>query len=236
MREQLIEYHEGDTVLEGLFCWDDARPPPLPAVLVSHAWGGRDEFVARKARRLAWHGYAAFALDVYGKGRRGGTRDECAALMTPFLQDRALLARHMQAALAAVRRQPQVDARRVAAMGYCFGGLAVLDLARSGADLRGVVSVHGLLRGSGLAPARILAKVLALHGDADPMVPVDEVLAFGQEMTQAGVDWQLHVYGRVLHGFTNPEANDRAFGTEYDENADRRAWKAQLAFFEEVLR
>jgi predicted dienelactone hydrolase len=113
---------------------------PLPAVLISHAWGGRDEFVERKARRLGWHGFAAFALDMYGKGRRGGSPEENQVLMAPFLQDRALLARRINAALTAVKGLAPVDARRVAAMGFCFGGLCVLDLARSGAELRGVVS------------------------------------------------------------------------------------------------
>jgi len=236
MTEQLIDYREGETELEGFFCFDESRPGPLPAVLISHAWGGRDDFVADKARQLARLGYAGFALDVYGKGRRGSSREENARLIEPFMQDRSLLVRRMQAALGAVRDLPQVDERRIAAMGFCFGGLCVLDLARSGADIRGVVSFHGLLKPSGLPPRRISAKVLVLHGHDDPMAPVDDVMALEQELTEAGADWQLHAYGGTMHAFTNPAARDPDFGTVYQAAADRRSWTALLNFLEEVLR
>lgn len=236
MREQLIDYREGETELEGFFCFDESRAGPLPAVLISHAWGGRDDFVADKARQLARLGYAGFALDVYGKGRRGSSREENARLIEPFMQDRSLLVRRMQAALGAVRDLPQVDERRIAAMGFCFGGLCVLDLARSGADIRGVVSFHGLLKPSGLPPRRIAAKVLVLHGHDDPMAPVDDVVALEQELTEAGADWQLHAYGGTMHAFTNPAARDPDFGTVYQAAADRRSWTALLNFLEEVLR
>lgn len=236
MREQLIDYREAETELEGFFCFDESRAGPLPAVLISHAWGGRDDFVADKARQLARLGYAGFALDVYGKGRRGSSREENARLIEPFMQDRSLLVRRMQAALGAVRDLPQVDERRIAAMGFCFGGLCVLDLARSGADIRGVVSFHGLLKPSGLPPRRIAAKVLVLHGHDDPMAPVDDVVALEQELTEAGADWQLHAYGGTMHAFTNPAASDPDFGTVYQAAADRRSWTALLNFLEEVLR
>ncbi|MHB1871128.1 MAG: dienelactone hydrolase family protein [Steroidobacteraceae bacterium] len=235
IREQRIEYREGSTVLEGFFCHDDARPGPRPAVLISHAWGGRDAFVEDKARKLAWQGYAAFALDMFGKGRRGETTEQCQALMMPLVEDRKLLARRIGAGLEALRAQPQVDARRVAAMGFCFGGLCVLDLARSGADVRGVVSFHGLLKPSGLPAAPVRAKVLILHGYDDPMAPPEDVLAVAREFTAAGADWQLHAYGNTLHAFTNPQANDRANGMAYDLAADRRSWGALRQFLEEVL-
>jgi dienelactone hydrolase len=236
LNEQLIEYRDGDAVLEGFFCHDEGRPGPLPAVLISHAWGGRDEFVERKARRLAWHGYATFALDMYGKGKRGHSVEENQALMGPLVQDRSLLARRIGAALAAVKALPQVDARRVAAMGFCFGGLCVLDLARSGADVRGVVSLHGLLKPNGLKnPAKIPAKVLILHGYDDPMAPPEDVIAIGKELTGMA-DWQLHAYGNTVHAFTNPEADDRAHGLAYDAAADRRSWHTLMQFLDEVLR
>lgn len=235
IREQRIEYREGSTVLEGFFCHDDARPGPRPAVLISHAWGGRDAFVEDKARQLAWQGYAAFALDMYGKGKRGETTEQCQALMMPLVEDRKLLARRIGAGLEALRAQPQVDARRVAAMGFCFGGLCVLDLARSGADVRGVVSFHGLLKPNGLPAAPVRAKVLILHGYDDPMAPPEDVLAVAREFTAAGADWQLHAYGNTLHAFTNPQANDRANGMAYDLAADRRSWGALLQFLGEVL-
>jgi len=236
IRERLIDYRDGDILLEGFFCHDEARRGPLPAVLICHTWGGRDEFVARKARRLAHHGYAAFALDMYGKGKRGTSAEENQALMGPLMQDRAALSRRISAALQAVRAQPRVDARRVAAMGFCFGGLCVLDLARSGADVRGVVSFHGLLKPSGLPPTKIPGKVLILHGYDDPMAPPQDILTIAQELTQAGADWQLHAYGNTVHAFTNPQANAREAGLLYDSNADRRSWGALMQFLDEVLR
>lgn len=235
--EQLIEYRDGDTLLEGLFCHDESRTAPLPAVVISHAACGRDDFVERKARRLARHGFATFALDMYGKGKRGHSTEENRELMGPFMHDRALLSRRINSALATVRGLPQVDARRVAAIGYCFGGLCVLDLARSGADVRGVVSLHGLLKPSGLSPGtKVSAKVLILHGYEDPYAPPDEVLAIAKELTQAGADWQLHAYGNTVHSFTHREANNRAGGIAYDATADRRSWHTLARFLDEVLR
>ena len=236
IRERLIEYRDGDAVLEGFFCHDDSRPGPLPGLMIAHEWAGRGEFVERKARRLAWHGFATFALDMFGKGKRGTTPQECSALITPFVQDRALLARRISAALTTIKGLPGVDGRRIAAMGFCFGGMCVLDLARSGADLRGVASLHGLLKPSGLPAKRIGAKVLMLHGYDDPMAPPEDVLAIGKELSSAGADWQLHAYGNTRHAFTNPQANDDALGLKYDEAADRRSWHALLQFLDEVLR
>jgi dienelactone hydrolase len=138
--------------------------------------------------------------------------------------------------LSALIKQPVIDARRVAAMGFCFGGLCVLDMARSGAAVRGVVSFHGLLNKPGNTEGRtIQAKVLVLHGHDDPLCPVADVVAFETEMTAAGADWQLHAYGNTMHSFTNPEADDPAFGTVYSESADRRSWASLLNFLEEVL-
>jgi dienelactone hydrolase len=237
LREQLSEYRCGDSLHEGFFCYDDAFPGPQPVVLISHDWSGRGEFTEKKAHRLAYHGYAAFALDMYGKGKRGTTTEENQALMTPLFQDRALLAKRINAALAHVRTLPQVDARRVAAMGFCFGGLCVLDLARSGADVRGVVSFHGILKPNGLPPPpRVNAKILILHGYDDPMAPPEDVLAISKEFTQAGADWQLHAYGGTVHAFTNPHAAHAAGGMLYNEKAQRRSWHSLVAFLEEVLR
>ena len=236
LKEQIVPYRDGDIACEGFFCYDETRSGPLPAVLINHAWGGRDEFVARKARRLAWHGYAAFCLDMYGGGKQGKSTEENQALMAPFMADRALLARRITAALTTLRAQPQVDAKRVAAMGFCFGGLCVLDLARSGADVRGVASFHGLLKPNGLPAKAIKAKVLVMHGYDDPMAPPEDVLALAKEFTAAGADWQLHAYGKTMHAFTNPDANNPSFGTVYNANADRRSWHSMLNFFEEVLR
>jgi dienelactone hydrolase len=231
-----VSYLDGDAVLEAFFAYDDAVSGRRPAVLINHAWGGRDDFVADKAKKLAELGYLGFALDMYGKGVRGSGPEENAGLMQPFMQDRRMLQRRMEAALAAVKLMPWTDDGRIAAIGFCFGGLCALDLARSGADIKGVVSFHGLLG----APEhtqnnRIKAKVLALHGHDDPMVPVEQVIAFEQEMTRAGADWQLHAYGNTMHAFTNPMANDPGFGTVYQKDADRRSWQSMKNFLEEIF-
>jgi dienelactone hydrolase len=237
IRERLIEYRDGPNLLEAFFCYDDSRPGPLPGLLIGHDWSGRGEFVERKARRLAWHGFAAFALDMFGKGKRGTTNEECSALITPLVQDRALLARRVTAALATAKGLPEVDARRIAAMGFCFGGMCALDLARSGADVRGVAAIHSLVKPTGLpSQGKIRAKVLLLQGYADPMSPPEDLAAVAKELTAAGADWQLHAYGNTMHSFTNPPANDRANGMVYDEVAERRAWQALLQFLDEVLR
>ena len=233
---QNIDYQDGDTGCKGVLAFDVARSGPLPGILISHAWGGREEFFTQKARELARLGYAAFALDMYGGGKLGNSVEENTALMMPFVNDRALLSRRINAALTALRAQPRVDPRRIGAMGYCFGGMCVLDLARSGAEVRGVVSLHGLLKPTGRANPAIKAKVLVLHGHDDPMVPVADVVAFEQEMTEAKVDWQVHVYGGTKHAFTNPDATDPNSATVYNDAAERRSGKALLDFFEETLR
>lgn len=236
MREQYLDYRDDETVFEGFLCYDEAQPGPRPTVLIHHAWGGRDEFVERKARRLAWQGYACFAVDNFGKGKRGSTAEECGALIAPYMNDRVLLQKRLRAGLDAARHLPIVDARRVAAIGFCFGGLCALDLARSGAEIRGAVSIHGMLKPSGLTEPRMRAKVLMLHGYDDPLAPPEDVLAVAKEFTSAGADWQLHAYGQTAHAFTNPAANFRAGGMQYDEVADRRSWHALEEFLAEILK
>ena len=236
MREQDIEYRDGDALLEGFLCYDESLPGPRPAVLISHAWGGRDGFVERKARRLAWQGYACFALDNYGKGKRGTSPEECNALMTPFMKDRKMLLKRLQAGLEAAKALPIIDAKRIAIMGFCFGGLCALDLARGNADIRGAVSFHGMLKPSGLTEPKVRAKVLMLHGYDDPMAPPEDVLAVAKEFTAAGADWQLHAYGHTVHAFTNPVAQNREGGMQYDEAADRRSWHALEEFLAEALK
>ena len=231
-----LDYRDDDVLLEAFWAYDDGYDGLRPAVLVNHAWGGRDEFVEEKAKKLAELGYVGFALDVYGKGVSGGSKEENAKLMQPFMQDRAMLQKRLLAAFTAVKSLPCVDATKVAAIGFCFGGLCVLDLARSGADLKGVVSFHGLLSApEQSSKRRIKAKILALHGHDDPLVPVDQVLAWEQELTAAGADWQLHTYGNTMHAFTNPVANDPEFGTVYNAIADRRSWYGMVGFLDEIF-
>ena len=236
LQHRIIEYNDGNAVLEGRLAWDDASSAPRPGILVSHAWGGRSANEDGRADRLAELGYAALALDLYGKGKRGTGPDENAALMQPFLDDRALLQRRMGVSLDTLSAQPEVDAGSVAAIGYCFGGLCVLDLARTGADLAGVVSFHGLFAPPGnTAGNTVKARVLALHGWNDPMAQPDSVLALADELSAMGADWQLHAYGNTMHAFTNPAADDPDMGTVYDAAADRRSWQAMINFLDELF-
>jgi dienelactone hydrolase len=236
MIEKQIEYQHDGAVLEGLWVSDDDAGAPKPGVLIAHAWGGRGEFEQATARRLAELGYSAFAIDMFGKGVRGTSREENASLIAPFLKDRSLLQARISMAVSVLRDQAEVDSNRIAAVGYCFGGLCVLDLARSGADVRGVVSIHGLFTPPEPAmEQRIHAKVLALHGHRDPMAPAAAVERLEQELVAAGVDWQIHIYGNAMHAFTNPRANDPEFGTVYNAEADRRSWAATTDFLAEVV-
>ena len=231
-----VNYLDGGTLLQALFAFDDSFEERRPAVLICHAWGGRDEFVDNKAKQLAELGYVAFALDMYGQGILGASLEENAALMQPFIGDRQLLQNRINAALYAVTLLPWVDDSKIAAIGFCFGGLCVLDLARMGADVKGVVSFHGLLNApENIKKKPVTAKVLALHGHDDPMATADQIEAFTTEMTDLKVDWQLHSYGNTVHAFTNPKANNPALGTVYNETADKRAWQSMKNFLEEVL-
>nr|AGF87241.1 dienelactone hydrolase family protein [uncultured organism] len=236
IRTRLVEYtHEG-TTLEGFLAWDDAITGRRPAVAVAHAWAGRTAFECEKARQLAMQGYVGFAVDMYGKGVLGTSKEENAKLMTPFIENRAKLQGRIAKAIETLRAQPEVDADRIAAIGFCFGGLTVLDLARSGADVRGVASFHGLFMPPGnTAGKKIKAKVLALHGWDDPMVPPNMVVDFAKEMTEAGADWQLHAFGNTMHAFTLPEANDPSFGTVYSPSADARSWAILREFLREIF-
>jgi dienelactone hydrolase len=231
-----VGYLDDDVLLEAFFAFDDSLSGRRPAVLINHTWTGRDDFVAEKAKKLAALGYVGFAVDMYGKGVLGSSAEENAKLMQPFMDNRIMLQKRMNAALYAVKLMPWVDDSKVAAIGFCFGGLCSLDLARTGADLKGVVSFHGLLGAPGNTHGNaIKAKILALHGHDDPLATVDQVIAFEQEMTRAGADWQLHTYGNTQHAFTNPLANDPERGMVYRPDADRRSWLAMENFLTEIF-
>lgn len=235
IQTRLIEYTHNDTLLEGYLAWDDSHTEARPGVLVAHPWAGRLPFVEDKARKLAELGYVGFALDMYGKGIIGNGVEECSALMTAQTDDRPALQARMLAALNTLRDQPEVNAAQVAAMGYCFGGLCVLDLARTGEDFAGAVSFHGLLSAPGNTAEKINAPILALHGYDDPMATPDQLDALQQELTTAKADWQTHAFGGVMHAFTNPAANDVDFGTVYDAKSDRRSWVIAQDFLKEVF-
>ncbi len=231
-----IEYRDGDSILEGYMAWDESSADKRPGVLVSHAWRGRSQFEESKAEQLAELGYVGFALDMYGKGVLGSNTEENRALMQPLLDNRAALQSRIQLAVNVLRKQKEVDQSRIAAMGYCFGGLCVLDLARAGADVLGVASFHGLFSSPGNTRSnKISAKVLVMHGWDDPMAKPDQALALADEMTSMGADWQLHGYGNTMHAFTNPAADDPEFGTVYDARADCRSWQSLQLFLAEIF-
>ncbi|MDP3560539.1 MAG: dienelactone hydrolase family protein [Legionellaceae bacterium] len=229
-------YQHGTQELHGYLAYDDKVKGKKPAVIVAHDWTGRNPFACEKAEKLAELGYVGFALDMYGQGRLGSTNDEKSVLMQPLMADRQLLRARVCAAFEVVSALPEVDATRIAIIGFCFGGLCALDLARSGVPLKGAVSFHGLLKKpEGLPVLPIKARVLALHGYDDPMVRPNDLESFAQEMTEASVDWQLHAYGNTQHAFTNPLAHDTALGLQYNKLADQRSWIAMRNFLQEVL-
>jgi dienelactone hydrolase len=237
LRGEFFDYADGVTVCEAYVARDASMTFPRPCVLVAHAWDGQNEPMRAEAEAFAALGYVGFALDLYGKGVRGGVMDDNSRLMAPFMEDRALLRRRLLAGLEAARRHPLVDPGRIAAVGWCFGGLCVLDLARSApAGLKGVVSLHGVLRPPDRLPrSPITAQVLILHGWEDPMAPPADLLALARELTEAGADWQLHAHGHAMHAFTYPGANRPEAGILYDEAAARRSRAAMLSFLEETL-
>lgn len=229
-------YHHGVQALQGFSAYDDHIKTPRPAVLVIHDWSGRNEFACQQAQKLAELGYIGFAVDMYGDARLGETTEQKQALMMPLVNDRSLLRARIQAALHAVMALDVVDHRRIAVMGFCFGGLCALDLARSGADIVGAASFHGLLNKPHNLPCPpIKAKILVMHGYDDPMVTPADVNGFCQEMTDAGADWQVHMYGHTKHAFTNPQAHDQQMGTVYNANATRRSWQSMTNFLEDVF-
>jgi dienelactone hydrolase len=238
MKAEVVEYRHGDVVLEGYLAYDDLIRGKRPGVLVAHEWNGHNEYVRKRAERLARLGYVAFALDMYGKGVRAKDAKEAAALAGIYKGDRTLMRARAVAGLDVLRRRPETDPTRLAAIGYCFGGTTVLELARSGADLVSVVSFHGGLDTPTPEDARnIKGKVLALHGGDDPFVPANQVEAFQEEMRKGGVDWQFVSYGGAVHSFTNPESgSDNSKGLAYNERADRRSWKAMKTFFAETFK
>lgn len=236
IQTRTIDYKHGDVDLEGHVAWDDALQGKRPGVMIAHAWAGRSALENAKAEALAELGYVGFAMDNFGKGVLGRTTEENSALIQPFLEDRALLQSRLQNALATLRGLAEVDPTRVAAIGFCFGGLCVLDLARTGADVNGVVSFHGLFAAPGnTAGNKIRARVLALHGWDDPMATPDQVLNLAEELTSMQADWQIHAYGNTMHAFTNPEARDPKLGTVYNPLADRRSWNSMRDFLSEVF-
>ncbi|MGQ9367337.1 dienelactone hydrolase family protein [Azospirillum sp. ST 5-10] len=237
MAGQTLDYSDGDVTCEAYVAHEAAAGERRPCVLIAHQWAGPCDHERATADALARLGYVGFVADVFGKGVRGDPGGDNSALIGPYVADRALLRRRLLAAVAAAKAHPAVDPDRIAAIGYCFGGMCALDLARSATpDVKGAASFHGLFSAPGLgAQAPITAKVLILHGWDDPMAPPADVLAVAKELTDAGADWQLHAYGHAMHAFTAKGVDKPERGLRYDAAADRRSWAAMTAFLEEVF-
>ena len=237
VKTKTIEYKDGDTVLEGYLAYDDAIKGKMPAVLIVHEWTGIGPYVKKRAEQIAALGYAAFAIDIYGKGIRPANAEEAAKQATIYRSDRQLMRRRALAGLTEVKTFPFVDPNRLAAIGYCFGGGTALEMARAGAELKGVVSFHGNLDTPHPEDARnIKAKIMVCHGADDSYVPQEQVLAFQKEMRNAKTDWQMNIYGNAVHSFTNPDSgNDPSKGAAYNKEADMRSWEAMKAFFKEIF-
>jgi dienelactone hydrolase len=238
VRTERIEYRHGGTVLEGYLAYDVAGTGKRPGVLVVHEWWGLNDHTRRRAEQLARLGYVAFALDMYGKGVSTTDPKEAGRLAGLFRNDRTFGRARAAAGMDVLKGRPEVDPARIAAIGYCFGGTVVLEMARGGADLKGVVSFHGGLATPNPEDAKnIKGKVLVLHGADDTFESPAEIAAFQEEMRQAGVDWQMVYYGGAVHSFTNPDAGKAGIkGVAYNEAADRRSWQAMRDFFDEILK
>lgn len=232
-----IAYTDGDVQLEGYYAYDDAVAGPRPGVLLVHAWWGLGNDEKARAHQLAELGYAAFALDMFGKGKFTDDPAQAGQWAGAFYQDRQLARTRAAAGLAVLTSQAEVDSSRVAAIGYCFGGSIVIELAYSGADLRGIVTFHGnpLPAMEGDAD-RVKAHMLICHGAADTLVGMDKINAFTDSLAGSTIDWELIVYAHAKHSFTTPSVDKMNLaGAGYNALADNRSWKAMRAFFEEVF-
>jgi dienelactone hydrolase len=234
--EKAVEYRQGDVVCEGFLAYDPAVQGKRPGVLVVHEWMGLVDFTKDRTRALAKLGYVAFAADIYGKGVRPADSKAAGAEAGKYKGDRPLLRARAKAALDVLLADERVDGARIGAIGYCFGGTTVLELARSGAPVHATVSFHGGLDTPTPEDARqAKGKVLVLAGGDDPHVPPAQIAAFEEEMRKGGVDWQVVKYGGAMHSFTNPGAKEPARGSAYDEKADKRSWTAMRSMFGEVF-
>ena len=212
-----------------------------PAIIIAHAWMGQDQFARHKADALAELGYIGFAADLYGEGKTASNSEEAQSLMLPLFEDRALLQKRIRAAYEVLRQHPAVDPSNIGAIGFCFGGLTVIELLRNGADVKGVVSFHGVLgntMGDIHAKTVPIAKVikgslLILHGYEDPLVSQQDLSNMQKEMSGAHVDWQLNIYSHTSHAFTNPEQQDKEHGLLFNPLSSERAWWAMIHFFSE---
>ena len=236
IQSKTIEYKQGEATLEGVLVWDDAVAGPRPGVLIVHQWLGLTAYEKMRAEMLAKLGYVAFCADIYGKDVHPKDTTEAGTLAGKYKGDRALLRARVIAGLDELKKSKLVDTSRIAAIGYCFGGTTVIELARSGADIKGVVSFHGGLDSPTPADGKnIKTKVLALAGGDDPFQKAEDLTAFESEMRDAKVDWQIVFYGGAVHSFTQPDPGFVNAGAKYNERADKRSWADMKQFFGEIF-
>ena len=232
-----VQYADGDVALEGYIAWDAASDAERPGVLVVHEWWGLNDYARGRAEKLAKLGYVAFALDMYGKGKVTEHPQKAGEWAGMIRKNVAAWQKRALAGLEILKQHESVDGTRLAAIGYCFGGATVCQLAYAGADLKGVVSFHGSLPTPDDGQAsKINAKLLICHGAADSFVPEAQIAAFQKALEAAGADWQMISYSGARHSFTNPGADDRGIeGLKYDAGADGRSWKHMQMFFDEIF-
>ncbi|WP_433175551.1 dienelactone hydrolase family protein [Actinoallomurus sp. CA-150999] len=231
-----VAYGHGSAALEGVLIVDEAIPAPAPTVLVCHGAEGMSDALIEFGKRIVPWGYQAFAMDLFGKGVSASTPEEFDALMRPFLEDRGMLADRLATVVSVVAGLPEVDPARLAAVGFCFGGLCVLDMARTGAAVTGVAAFHGVLTPPQNRPVRpIDCKIAVYHGWEDPFAKPDDVVALAAELTEAGADWRIEAFGHAKHAFMAPYANSPELGIQYDARTARRAWSALEGFLAECL-
>jgi len=236
-----VEYRSGDTVLKGYLAEDAAIKGKRPAVLVVHEWWGLNDYARKRARMLAKLGYVALAVDMFGEGKTAQHPDDAGKFAGEVMKNKPAAEARFNAALDFIKQQRSVDPTRIAAVGYCFGGGVVLQMARQGVDLRGVVSFHGTLATD--TPARdgaVKARVLVFNGEADKMIPPEQVAAFKAEMEKAGAAFRYVGYPGVMHSFTNPDADSYAkkfkLPLAYDRKADRDSWRQTKQFLKEIFK
>ncbi len=241
VRGEEVSYRNGDVVMKGYIAWDDAVPGRRPGVLVVHEWWGHDDYARKRARMLAALGYTALAVDMYGNGRKADHPKDAGQFSGEVRQNLPMMTARFNAAKKLLSIHPTVDARRLAAIGYCFGGSVVLEMARQGSELSAVVSFHGNLSTQNPAKAgEVRAKVLVLNSSADPFIKPESVQAFVQEMRTAKADFRVVNYPGAKHSFTNPDATayGKKFGIPlaYHAKADRQSWEEMKDFLAAVFR
>lgn len=237
IKTETITYKDGKTELEGFIAYDDSKKGPLPAVIIVHDWMGPGAYTQMRAKQLAELGYYAFAADIYGKAIRPKNGEEAGKIAGEFRnQDRKLLRSRGKAAYDFVKKQKLVKKDKISAMGYCFGGSAVLEMGRAGVPLKGILSFHGGLANPNPKDTKnIKSKLLIMHGALDPFTPPEEVATFKKELDDAKIDYQLIIYSGAVHAFTQKQAgNDIKTGAAYNEAADRRSFEAMKDFLIEV--